>query len=440
MKFLQLCNFRCFEYLEIDFKKDINLLIGDNASGKTSLIKACKYALSAFFSGFSDENTKWISPKSEDFRRIVVNGETIVNESPIEIDFEQEDDLFKNARGQNSLLKQSKKNSRALVTGIKSYRDNAKWLMEHQYKTVDGNVVCEYALPLFASFTTEDIHSKRKLDKKAFRMYAQKSSFGYIDCLDGDGLLEYWNERLLALKEAGKNEVELTVVHKAIVDALGAEGCNIIDDMDVRPIAKEVFYHFVDGREDVQLDMLSDGYRRLVNIVTDLAFRCVLLNKNIYGEESALRTKGVVLIDEIDMHLHPMLQAVVLKGLKRAFPQLQFIVTTHAPMVMSGVERNENNVVYKMEYDVNEKKYQVSEVQTYGLDASTIIELMWNMSPRDKNTDNKLKNLFDCIDNNKVSDAETMLAEMESEYHGQLPELKRARVMLDLNAMDYEEN
>ena len=59
MKSIKIENFRCFEHLEIEFKDRINLLIGDNAAGKTSLLKACKYALSAWFSGFSDENTRW---------------------------------------------------------------------------------------------------------------------------------------------------------------------------------------------------------------------------------------------------------------------------------------------------------------------------------------------------------------------------------------------
>ena len=58
MKKILLENFRCFDAQEIEFKRGINLLIGDNASGKTTILKACKYVLSSFFAGFSDENTK----------------------------------------------------------------------------------------------------------------------------------------------------------------------------------------------------------------------------------------------------------------------------------------------------------------------------------------------------------------------------------------------
>ena len=68
MNEINLQNFRCYSDLTITFKSGINLLIGDNATGKTSVLLACKYVLSAFFSGFSDENTKWISPHNDDFR------------------------------------------------------------------------------------------------------------------------------------------------------------------------------------------------------------------------------------------------------------------------------------------------------------------------------------------------------------------------------------
>lgn len=71
MKNIELYNFRCFRHLAIEFSKGINLLIGDNASGKTSLLWACKYAINSFFSGFSDVYTRWSSPVRDDFRRVV---------------------------------------------------------------------------------------------------------------------------------------------------------------------------------------------------------------------------------------------------------------------------------------------------------------------------------------------------------------------------------
>ena len=74
MKEIRMGNFRCYADQSIEFKPGINLLIGDNASGKTTILKACKYVLSAFFSGFSDENTRWISPDESDFTENIKDG------------------------------------------------------------------------------------------------------------------------------------------------------------------------------------------------------------------------------------------------------------------------------------------------------------------------------------------------------------------------------
>lgn len=108
--------------------------------------------------------------------------------------------------------------------------------------------------------------------------------------------------------------------------------------------------------------------------------------------ESALLTKGTVLIDEIDMHLHPTLQARVLQGLHHAFPMIQFIVTTHAPMVMTSIENNADNVVYQLNYD--NENYYIQERQTYGMDASTITDVILNQTPRAQEVANQLGKLL----------------------------------------------
>jgi predicted ATP-binding protein involved in virulence len=428
MKELRLENFRCYTDQTICFRSGINLLIGDNASGKTSVLKACKYVLSSFFVGFSDENTKFISPRIDDFNIIEKDG-IILPEKPMLLGFVSDESTIS-----YQLRKKSKKN-RSSIAGMLLYRDYAKSLHNDFINNEQGQI---QALPLWAGFTTEDIHALRKINSKKFQSYAQKSSFGYYECLSGEGFLPYWLKRLLILQEGQKNQQEIDIVRQSIIAALGTNGCNIIQDMQIRPNQKKVYYIFMDGRE-VEAEQLSDGYRRLVNIVTDLAFRCALLNRGIYGLESAARTKGTVLIDEIDLHLHPKLQVSVLKGLRKAFPQLQFIVTTHAPMVMSGVESNEDNVIYKLNYSIQEG-YTVKETQTYGLDVSTITEIILDQTPRDLETENKLTALFDLIDNNDTANAKLLLEELRNYFGDKLPELAQAEAMLNFTIEDDEED
>lgn len=447
MERIRLKNFRCYADQLISFKPGINLLIGDNATGKTSVLKACKYVLSAFFCGFSDENTKWISPGTDDFRHVTVN-DFLSQELPIDISFDAEDiinypellkwrpiplsnfELFGSCR--YVLTKKSKKNSRPLTAGIKEYRNYVS-LLKLNYFNEGGQ---QKALPLFANFSTEDIHSSRKIDSGKFKIYNHKPSFGYYECLEGDGFFSYWIKRLLILQEGRENHPEIQIVRKAIGDALGINGCNIIYDMQVRPIQKRVYYIFSDGRE-VEADLLSDGYKRLVNIVTDIAFRCALLNRGFYGMETTKQTNGTVLIDEVDLHLHPTLQASMLKGLRNAFPNIQFIVTTHAPMVMTGVESNEENIVYKLSYSSSEG-YRVEETETYGMDVSTITNVILNQTPRDLHVQQQLDILFELIEDNQKEEASALLDEMRAKRGYSLPELTEAETMLNFNIEDDE--
>lgn len=446
MNEIRLQNFRCYADQSIALKPGINLLVGDNASGKTSVLKACKYVLSAFFAGFSDENTKWMSPDIDDFRHVELDG-ILLQELPILISFQAEDiivypemtgrpqvNIFGETTDQwYTLIKNSKKNSRPLTSGIKEYKDYATLLKEN-YINEQGQ---QHALPLFANFSTEDIHSTRKIDAGKFKTYNHKPSFGYYECLEGDGFLPYWIKRLLILQEGERNKQEITIVRKAISDALGTDGCNIIQDLHIRPLQKKVYYLFTDGRE-VEADFLSDGYRRLVNIVTDIAFRCALLNRGLYGEEACTHTKGTVLIDEIDLHLHPTLQSLALKGLRNAFPQIQFIVSSHAPMVMSGVESNEENVVYKLSYSTT-NGYNVIPIITYGMDLSTISDIILDQTPRAAEVDKQLNKLFSLIDTEKYKDARQMLHGMQEKYNNKLPELSQAEAMLNCVTIDYNE-
>ena len=88
--------------------------------------------------------------------------------------------------------------------------------------------------------------------------------------------------------------------------------------------------------EKMPFHMLSDGVRSMLAMVMEIAFRCYLLNPHL-NERAAKETSGIVLIDEIDLHLHPEWQKKVITDIQRTFPNIQFIVTTHAPLVIGSL-------------------------------------------------------------------------------------------------------
>lgn len=413
------------------------------------MLRVCNLVMNAFFSGYSDENTVWKSAAADDFREIK-SEDVVDNDLPINItfDLDKEDlpDIVLEDGNTVSLQtnepeveegcarfyieKKSKKSSNNLVTGLKKLKEFSAMLQQSSHTINNGVAVQRNTLPLFAYFTTEDIHTTRKFDKekKNFKKYPQKPSFGYFESFDCKGLLDCWIKRLLVLKEAKKGDIEIECVRKAVVSSLGPEGCGIIDGVDIRHNDGEVYFHYCDGRE-VRSNLLSDGYRRLVSIVIDIAFRCALLNKVMYGDEAYKHTHGTVIIDEIDEHLHPELQVRIMKALHETFPKIQFIVSTHAPLVMSSVETNEDNVVYKLEY--KDGKYSHKELNTYGLDASTIMDVYMDQTPRDLAIDAEIKAIEKLIDAEEYSEARKLLDMMLERPGSEAnPELTRIEATL----------
>lgn len=134
-----------------------------------------------------------MNPGNEDFRQIETDG-ILLQERPIHIHFNTDDtieylELLRRPEslfltGEESetyytLTKNTKKNSRSLTSGIREYKDYAAALMQ-SYITENGQ---QKALPLFANFSTEDIHATRKIDVDKFKAYSHKPSFGYYECL-----------------------------------------------------------------------------------------------------------------------------------------------------------------------------------------------------------------------------------------------------------------
>lgn len=422
MRYIHLRNFRCFDDFRLDLRSRVNLLVGDNAAGKTSFLAGCKYAISSFFSGFSDSNTRWTSPGVNDFKMDMVQGRVMPARQLI-IDFLPWPGSVDHTQ---RVAKKSEKNSKALKGGIREFKKYSRLLYE-TFTGPDGQL---RPLPLFAAFTTEDIHKNRSIAAEKYKDYTPRHSFGYYECLNANGLLKYWMQRLLVLRE-DEREDEIGIVRKAIISALGENGCRIIRDIHIRPLRRKVFFVQWDGRE-LESELLSDGYRRLVNIVADLAFRAAILNGPLYGEETLERTHGTVLIDELDLHLHPELQNVIVDSLSRTFPGLQFIVSSHSPLVMSSVRSGAENVVYRMQYDPEEKKYIVWEMNTYGHDSTDILEQSLGLPARTISVDRRLNEVTEAIDHEDFSEAASMIAALREEFGNNLPGLAERETILHL--------
>ena len=128
----------------------------------------------------------------------------------------------------------------------------------------------------------------------------------------------------------------------------------------------KVILKFKNGMES-DFDTLPAGYRRAFSIAFDIANRAFLLNCNCNPD-------GVVLIDEIDLHLHPSLAQEILERLQKTFPRIQFIVSTHSPLVLSNFKQDEtDNNVYRLTRDDNFGTSIQKINYSFGIDYNTLL-------------------------------------------------------------------
>lgn len=174
-----------------------------------------------------------------------------------------------------------------------------------------------------------------------------------------------------------------------------------------------------DGHQ-LMLSQLSDGERRLVLLVADIARRMTILNP---GMSEPLRTPGVILIDEIELHLHPLWQRTVIAALQAAFPNVQLVLTTHSPQVLASVP---DECVFLLK----DGTVLPGHPRVKGRDSNTILEAVMDASARPTEVQAKLDALYDLIDR-APADARAKLTELEAELGHDEPELVRARAMME---------
>ncbi len=147
-----------------------------------------------------------------------------------------------------------------------------------------------------------------------------------------------------------------------------------------------------EGREPFNLNQLSDGYSAVINIITDIILR--MENKKGTGYD----LEGIVLIDELETHLHIELQKKILPFLTKFFPKIQFIITTHSPFVLNSIE---NAVIYDLE-----NKTIVEDLSAYSYDG--IVENYFEIDKYSSIIKNKVERYESLLLKNELTEDEKM--------------------------------
>ena len=214
-----------------------------------------------------------------------------------------------------------------------------------------------------------------------------KRQVGYVDCMAAESnekLMLNWFQiqTLKNLQEQQKTGVVekpllLKTVEKAICKCFerisGSKNAGMIFDLDTHRLVLE--YETADGSlRKFAMDEMSDGYKNTLSMIGDIAYRMAVLNPML-GDKVLEQTPGVILIDEIDLHLHPQWQQTIISDLNTVFPNVQFIVSSHAPAVINSVAKENIRIL-----DNGEVYMPVA--QTYGRDANSILREVMKVSER----------------------------------------------------------
>ena len=163
-------------------------------------------------------------------------------------------------------------------------------------------------------------------------------------------------------------------------------------------------------------------------MIADIAYRMAVLNPQLL-ENALVQTPGVILIDEVDLHLHPVWQQRILADLTTIFPAVQFIVTSHAPSVINSVRKE--NILILSHGNVG---YSPAE-EVYGSDSNSILTSVMAASERPIHVKQRFLDFYSAIDQHELDKAEIILGEIEALIGTADPELTSARVTLDLEKM-----
>lgn len=172
----------------------------------------------------------------------------------------------------------------------------------------------------------------------------------------------------------------------------------------------------------INLDQLSDGEKNLIALVGDIARRLAIANPN---NVNPLEGSGIVLIDEIDLHLHPSWQRIMIPKLIELFPNCQFVFSTHSPQVLSHIQPEK---IFLLENIKNELSYSKA-MDSYGKNTDRILEDLLHVDSRPKEIKNEIHQLFKLIQDGQLKMAKAKLDRLTNQI-GVDSELIKAEVLI----------
>ncbi len=427
---LQIVNFRGIHSMNLEFHPRMNVLVGVNGAGKSTVLDALSVPLSRFFSLLrSGKNSgKDIAPYdiSAGFK-----------DSSLQIELEHENQLY-SWYVEKSLTKKSKSTKKAIPdTHQKNIRDLTETFratVEETQENCSVPVIIYYQTNRIALNFPRFVHTDR--DFSLMSVYRDA-----LSCkADYRVLLEWFRERenledrefrrliLEAQNTRADGEIEtqkivaeyrdraLQTLRNAWHAFMPELSQFTIQTNPLRLEAKKNGFPF-------RIDQLSDGEKSLLALVGDIARRLAIANPTM---ENPLEGNGIILIDEIDLHFHPKRQRMLVPKLLEVFPNCQFIVATHSPQILGHVHAECVFMLVENEEGIIELR---RPEESFGMTSNEILEDIMNVPSRDPDEEQKLLHLFELIERRKLTEAKALVEEIRN-YRKSDPKLLAADVRI----------
>lgn len=458
---LHITTFRCFTDYEIDFAPSVTILFGKNGAGKSTLIHAIHKALSFVFkrntkdekgfdltSGFpelkveqytkSDGTRNWKTGLLFPYIDIKANGSFL--ETDLEWNMYASTSTFnlqpsKYANAHKKVIE--KVNETNVLPFIAYYSDSfphipkPKTITEQQDGLRNLGYLDWNQESACSELWISRLKQKWELWDRADRsIQHEEQALRNCKVFLQQGIVtkeEYDEDILLhqvrlqkAMEEKAKYDNEVSEIKSCLIRFSKGDTNYELTNIFVS-IYDEQLWIDTSQNNNRSFHTLPAGYKRLFYIVLDIAYRSYILN----GTTDA---RGVVIIDEIDLHLHPELEQVVLERFMRTFPYVQFIVSTHSPLVLTGLEtQGGKNVILRMEQ--NSEKPEVLR-NIHGIDYNLMLEENMGVQKRKPAVEALFEQAWQLISQKDIVRAKQIVEELEQVTPFDQSELIRLRSVI----------
>lgn len=423
---VKLFNYRCFSDIEIHFHPQLTVIIADNGEGKTAILDAIATGFGVLLTrlpGISGKNfdkardLRISANKKQPFLRVTM--ETI------------EGICWDRTEKRDQTLATQKLIPKSLGT---------KALLNF----VDTEIIDPFnedrffTMPVIAYYGTgrgvfDAPKNKTRFQKESARFEALTGAlegtakfhalFQWIDAMEDRerrGMVKWEDNDFWVKAGSDQSLPELNAVRLAIEKMMpGFTNPRV----EIRPRRFVVDWKKSDSKQSYRIEQLSDGYRMTLAMVMDIARRMAQANPD---KKNILESEAIVLIDEVDLHLHPKWQQTILPDLMRTFPNVQFIVTTHSPQVLSTIHRESIRLLGK---DSNGRDVAVMPMaESYGEISSDVLESIMHVNPQPPVAERaKLECLTEWVDQGlyDTPEATSLFAELKTVFGDAHPQLQR---------------